>query len=50
MKEFAAVILLCLGVVLVSYAQGTPGDQVLQSVFGGLCLGLFVAMVFDTGR
>ena len=41
---YIKVVLLILGVFLLGYASGTPGDQWVASFFGGTSLGVYVGL------
>ena len=38
--QTARNVLLCIGVLLIAYVVGEPGDQSLLAMLGGLCLAL----------
>ena len=45
LKGMIGALLLCGGVILVSYVVATPDTQPWQSLLGGFCLGMFAALV-----
>lgn len=45
---FSKVLVLIVGVCLIAYAAATPGVNILASMVGGGCLGLYVVLTEES--